>query len=75
MSKFTGRSTSRWQGRYREVGSEGSLNAKIWGDEQKHHIRPSLRVSQHNMIKPMEHRRWRSGTQTSRHNKECPALL
>ncbi len=46
--------TSRWQGRYREVGSEGSLSAKIWGDEQKYHIRPSFRVSQHNMIKPME---------------------
>jgi len=47
--------TSRWQGRYREVGSEGSLSAKMWGDEQKYHIRPSLWVSQHNMIKPMEH--------------------
>ena len=46
--------TSRWQGRYREVGSGGSLSAKMWGDEQKYHIRPSLWVSQHNMIKPKE---------------------
>jgi len=37
--------TSRWQGRHCEVGSGGSLSAKIWADEQKYHIRPSLRVS------------------------------
>ena len=28
--------------------------AKIWADEQKHHRRPSFRVSQHNMITPLE---------------------
>jgi len=38
------RITSRWQGRHREVRSEGSLSAKIWADEQKHHTRPSFRV-------------------------------
>jgi hypothetical protein len=47
--------TSRWQGRHREVRSEGSRVAKIWADEQKYHIRPSLWVSQHNMITPSEH--------------------
>ena len=38
-------STSRRQGRHREVGSEGSPSAKLRADEQKRHTRPSLRVS------------------------------
>jgi len=54
LLKIVARSTSRWQGRHREAGSEGSLSAKMWGDEQKYHIRPSFRVSQPNMIKPKE---------------------
>ena len=46
------RSISRKQGRNREGPSEGSWSAKLWIDEQKQHIRPGLRVSQHNMTKP-----------------------
>ena len=48
------RITSRRQGSYCEVRSEGSRSAKMWADEQKRHIRPSLRVRQHNMSKPRE---------------------
>lgn len=35
--------TSRRQGRYREVGSGGSRSAKVRVDEQKSHTRPGLR--------------------------------
>ncbi len=34
------------------MGSEGSLSAKMWGDEQKYHIRPGLWVSQ-SMVCPL----------------------
>jgi hypothetical protein len=36
------KTTSRRQGRHREVGSGGSLSAKLRADEQKSHRRPSL---------------------------------
>jgi hypothetical protein len=45
-------STSRRQGRIREDGSEGSPSANLRADEQKRHIRPSLRVSGHIIAKP-----------------------
>ena len=44
--------TSRRQGRHREVSSEGSPSAKVRADEQKRHRRPGPRASQHNMTKP-----------------------
>ena len=48
----TNKSTSRRQGRLREEGSEGSRSANVRDDEQKPHIRLSLRASWHNMTKP-----------------------
>jgi len=46
------KSTSRRQGRIRENGSEGSRSAKVRADEQKPHIRLSLRASWHDTTKP-----------------------
>ena len=48
----TTKSTSRRQGRLREEGSEGSPMANVRDDEQKPHIRLSLRASWHNTTKP-----------------------
>jgi hypothetical protein len=48
----TNKSTSRRQGRLREEGSEGSRSANVRDDEQKPHIRLSLRASQPIMAKP-----------------------
>jgi len=44
--------TSRRQGRFREKMSEGSPSAKRRAYGQKHHRRPSLRVSGHKITKP-----------------------
>ncbi len=48
----TSKSTGRRQGRLREEGSEGSPMANVRDDEQKPHIRLSLRASWHNTTKP-----------------------
>jgi len=46
------KSTSRWQGRFREKWSEGSLRQDVRADEQKPHRRLSLRASWHHTTKP-----------------------
>ena len=46
------KSTSQRQGRLREEGFEGSPMANVRDDEQKPHIRLSLRASWHNTTKP-----------------------
>ncbi|OPY67327.1 MAG: hypothetical protein A4E63_02278 [Syntrophorhabdus sp. PtaU1.Bin050] len=51
------RSTSRWQGRFREEWSEGSRMAHVRTDEQKSHRRLSLRASWHDTTKPLGFRR------------------
>ena len=48
----TTKSTSRRQGRKGDRPSEGSRSANVRDDEQKPHIRLSLRASWHNTTKP-----------------------
>ena len=48
----TTKSTSRRQGREGDRPSEGSRSANVRDDEQKPHIRLSLRASWHNTTKP-----------------------
>ena len=48
----TNKSTSRRQVRFREESCEGSRSANVRDDEQKPHIRLSLRASQPHMAKP-----------------------
>ena len=52
MLMNTTKSTSRRQGREGDRPSEGSRSANVRDDEQKPHIRLSLRASWHNTTKP-----------------------
>jgi hypothetical protein len=52
MIMDTNKSTSRRQGRFREKSFEGSRSANVRDDEQKPHIRLSLRASEPIIAKP-----------------------